>query len=117
MINIKEKALQRRFNFTIIPDLLLYQNLDGYIQLEEPEVHFYTGSGDGRGIGSFMDHYSLPVKRYLTQRVKDWRPTLIPHVDNLKQFLEKKKNRRVIVIFTNDYDYPFEFEEFARSMK
>jgi len=112
-------ALVKKFNCTAFPAILVYQTHEGYTYLDAPNISFYSGALSTKAVGGFLDYYSVPEKRYITNRRKDFRPNHIKNVDktSIKDYLKRMEKRRVVVLFTVNNDISKELVDFATMMR
>lgn len=115
-----ETALLNRFKVTKFPTLLIYQTHDNDIKLDDPRVIIYEGKINIHDIVAFLEKYCLPQKTYINYNEKD---SLLNkekaevrkvNSENFRDTFSSLYERRVIVSFTKDGEFPKELNSFSK---
>jgi hypothetical protein len=114
-----ELAILKRFNVGYFPSLIAYQTHVDYVQVDEISTNFYQGVLSAAAVGGFIELYSLPEKKYITNKRKDFKVSAIKQLDrdNIENWIEKMRTRRVVILFTEDGVISEEITNFANMMK
>lgn len=109
-VHSSEKELLKKYNITNFPTLMVYKNQDYSMQMNEPEIHYFTGNPNNVNlIVEFLNKFSLREKRYTTshrgipeETGEDYARNMeLMEIDksNYLKFFEKYKDRRIMVLF------------------
>ncbi len=115
----KEKKLIKRFKPESYPAVMVYQTHEEHIHLDTPRIEYFSGSFGVSEIGGFFEHYSLPEKRYISKRNKNFKVPVFRKLnqDNVMEYFHKMEHRTLVVLFTvADDDISEDILNFAKMM-
>lgn len=109
-VHSSEKELVKKYNITSFPTLMVYKNQDYNMQMNEPEIHYFTGNPNNVNlIVEFLNKFSLREKRYTTshrgipeETGEDLARNMeLMEIDktNYLKFFEKYRNNRIMILF------------------
>ena len=119
VINKSETALINRFKVKSFPSLMVYQTHEGYVHLDSPVLTFFYGRISTQSVRGFIESYGLPEKKYITNKIKGFKPNVITELtkETVTNHFKRLEARRVVVIYTDNEKIPHDVVHFATMMK
>lgn len=114
-----ETELVEKFGIKKFPSVIAYVHFEDDFALDEPRIDVYNGEINIKDAKAFIEKYALPHKMYvktgsLTRSKNEVESFFqILSKNNFNTFMQKNKDRNVIMLLRNNTDIPKHLKDFA----